>query len=264
MENFFKNLSYFAGKAGTVPRQLAIEIGRDSEYVSDIIHRRRLPDLEAIHAFAAALHVDVTELLRPRSGPPAPAYDPGRGWAEKLAEQILRSSIGDASRADDEPPTCDDVLNWWHSNGGRLREFDGFRSYVELFDPPDTAIMRPMPHRMGARSLAAREMHIDTAQQLQRSFDGSEPEVVLSVALAHANTLEGKPKLSYHSILIELSADELVKLNYSRLLLPVQDEDGRRYVMNYSRAVRRSRIDRGCSDAFAQARDRKPVFVGLE
>ena len=76
--------------------------------------------------------------------------------------------------------------------------------------------------------------------------------------------VEGQPKLSFHSILIDLSSGQLVKLCYFRLLLPVRDGDGQRYVMNYSKPVRRSEIGREYVDEFEPIHGGQPVFARLD
>lgn len=265
MAYFFGNLSRLMNEARIPPRQLSNEIGRDPDYVTDIIHQRRPPDLEAVYGLAEALRVDVADLLRPGPSFGFAARQPGRYWAEKVAEKVLATALDEnRHRTDFEPPTFDAVLNWWHVTGGVLTEMESFEQYVEIFSPPDTSAMRPVPRRMGGRSLAARELNISTVDQLDGIFRSSEPTVARSVAMAHAAVLEGQPQLSFHSILIDLSTGRLVKLSYIRLLLPVRDGDGQRYIMNYSKPVRRSEIGREHVDEFEPIHGGKPVLAGLD
>jgi hypothetical protein len=265
MSYFFGNLSRLIHEARIPPRQLSAEIGRDADFVTDVIHRRRPMDLEAVYALSEALKVDVADLLRPGASFGFAAREPGKYWAEKVAEKVLASALEDnRQRSEYEPPSFDAVLNWWHATGGLLTNIESFEQYVEIFSPPDEAALRPVPKRLGARSLAARELNISTVEQLSGIFENSEPAVARSVALAHAGVLEGQPKLSFHSILIDLSTGQLVKLSYFRLLLPVRDGDGQRYVMNYSKPVRRSEIGREHVDEFEPIHGGQPVLAGLD
>ena len=264
MSYFFGNLSRLMNEARITPRQLSTEIGREPDYLSDVIQRRRWPDLEAVYGIAEALKVDVADLLRPGPSFGFTARQPGKYWAEQLAEKVLAGALEESrQRTDFEPPTFDAVLNWWHSTGGLLTGIENFEQYVEIFSPPDSVAMRPVPKRMGRQSLAARELNISTVEQLDGIFESSEPAVARSVALAHAGVLEGQPKLSFHSILIDLSTGQLVKLSYMRLLLPVRDGNGQRYIMNYSKPVRRSEISREHVGELQPVHSGKPVLTGL-
>jgi hypothetical protein len=177
---------------------------------------------------------------------------------------VLAGALEQSRQSTDfEPPTFDAVLSWWHSTGGVLTGIENFEQYVEIFSPPDSAALRPIPRKMGRQSLAARELNITTVEQLDGIFESSEPAVARSVALAHAGVLEGQPKLSFHSILIDLSTGQLVKLSYMRLLLPVRDGDGQQYVMNYSKPVRRSEIGREHVGELKPVHGGKPVLTGL-
>ena len=265
MSYFFGNLSRLMIEARITPRQLSTEIGRSPDYVSDMIHRRDLPDLEAVYGMAEALKVDVADLLRPGPSFGFTARQPGKYWAEQVAEKVLAGALEESrQRADFEPPTFDAVLNWWHSTGGLLTGIEDFERYIEIFSPPDSVVMRPVPRRLGRQSLAARELNISTIEQLDGIFQNSEPAVARTVALAHAGVLEGQPKLSFHSILIDLSSGQLVKLSYMRLLLPVRDGDGQRYIMNYSKPVRRSEIGREHVDELEPVHRGEPVLSGLD
>lgn len=265
MSYFFGNLSRLMNEARITPRQLSNEIGRNPDFVSDIIHRRCSPDLEAVYGIADALRVDVADLLRPGPSFGFTARQPGKYWAEQLAEKVLASALDDSRQGREfEPPTFDAVLNWWHSTGGVLTELESFEQYVEIFSPPDGAAMRPVPTRIGKQSLAARELNISTVEQLDGIFKSSEPAVARSVAMAHADVLEGQPKLSCHSILIDLSSGQLVKLSYMRLLLPVRDGDGQKYVMNYSKPVRRCEVGREHLGELDTVHGGKPVLAGLD
>ena len=85
-----------------------------------------------------------------------------------------------------------------------------------------------------------------------------------SVALAHASVIDGQPRLSFHTITAEMSTGHLVKMNYMRLLLPVLDGDGQRYIMNYSKPVRRDEICREGVGEFEPIHRSQPVFASLD
>lgn len=261
---FFGNLARLLGDARMTPRQLSEAIGRAPDHVTELMRWRVSPDLETVYAIAEALRVDVADLLRPGPAFGISAADSRNYWAEKVAEQALASALADSRQATIEVPTIDAVLNWWHANGGVLTNMDSFDQYVEIFAPPDRVAMRPVPKRMGRRSLTARELNLSTVEQLNGVFENSEPAVGRSVALAHASVVEGDPKLTVHSIMIDMSDGRLVKLSYARLLLPVRDSDGQRYVMNYSKPMRRNEIGSEHVGEFEPVHGGQPVLSGLD
>lgn len=261
---FFGNLARLIGEARMTPRQLSDAIGREPDHVANLMRRRISPDLEAVYAMAEVLKVDVADLLRPGPSFGITADDSRNYWAEKVAEKVLAGALEESRQRTSEAPTLDAVLNWWHSTGGLLTDMEKLDQYVEIFDRPDTAQMRPVPVRMGKQSLAARELGISTVEQLQQVFESSEPGVRRLVAMAHSDVIGGQPKLSCHSILIDMSSGQLVKLSYVRLLLPVRDGEGQRYVMNYSKPFRRNEIGGEDVGEFEPVHRRQPVFAGFD
>src|SRR5690606_9193761 len=157
------------------------------------------------YAMAEVLKVDVADLLRPGPSFGITADDSRNYWAEKVAEKVLAGALEESRQRTFEAPTLDAVLNWWHATGGLLTDMEKLDQYVEIFDRPNTTDMRPVPLRMGKQSLAARELGISTVQQLDQVFESSEPGVRRLVAMAHADVVGGQPKLSFHSILIDMS-----------------------------------------------------------
>ena len=261
---FFGNLARLIGEARMTPRQLSQAIGREPDHVSDLMRRRISPDLEAVYAIAEALRVDVADLLRPGPSFGIAAEHSRNYWAEKVAEKVLAGALEESRQRTFEAPTFDAVLSWWHANGGLLTDMEKLEQYVEIFARPDTALMRPVPKRMGRQSLAARELNLTSIEQLEGIFEHSAPAVARAVALAHADVVDGQPRLSFHSILIDMFDGRFVKMTYIRLLLPVRDGDGQRYVMNYSKPVRRNEISSENVGEFEPVHSRQPVFAGLD
>src|SRR5690625_1049471 len=92
---FFGNLTRLIGEARLAPRQLSEAIGREPEFVSDLIKQRTSPDPDTLHAIAEVLKVDATELLQTEPLSRAP-IESGRGnWASKLAERALAGALAD-------------------------------------------------------------------------------------------------------------------------------------------------------------------------
>lgn len=239
---FFGNLTRLIGEARLAPRQLSEAIGREPEFVSDLIKQRTAPDPDTLHAIAEALEVEAQDLLWPEPPTDRPAPDSRSNWAERLAERMLANSIADEALDVVDLPTLDAVLQWWYMTGGLLKTLGHLVDHVQIYGPPDLARMRPEPVRMGPHSMVARELGISTLGELTEILARSSPEVLRDVAVAHAEVIDGEPSVSLHSILIDMAAGHIVKLGYARLLLPVHDGEGSCHVLNYSRLFRREEI----------------------
>ena len=261
---FFGNLIRLIQETGVSKRQLSLMIGRQQNYISNLLAQRSSPGLDAVYAIAEALKVDVADLLRPGPQFSVAAESGENFWVEKTAERVLAAALERSrERTAYEAPTFDSVLNWWHANNGVLTGLGLFEQYIEIFEPPDDTDMRPVPSRIGPQSLAARVLGISEPAHLEQIFSSSDPEVARSVAVAHRDVARGQPQLSCHSIMVNLAGGNVVQLSYNRLLLPVTDANGQRYVLNYSKPVRRSQIGREHLGELDTIHGGKPVLSGM-
>lgn len=264
LDFFFGNLSRLMGESGVSIRRLADDVGVSEDAVTDMIARRTTPSLEMVYGIADALKVDVADLLRP--GPQIGVTSDGSQnyRAERSVEQFLANELAKSrERAAHEAPTFDAVLSWWHTNEGRLTNLDGFSRFIELFEMPDRVEMKPKPTTIGAESLSSRELGRNSPELLSSIFESSGPDIARSIAEAHLEVIDGQPKLSVHTIFVNMSSGKLVKLTYSRLLLPVTDGSGDKFVMNYSKPIRRSEIGREQIDHLDSVHGRDPVITGI-
>ena len=264
LDFFFGNLLRLLNEAGMSKRRLAIELGMPEAALNDMLAQRTSPTLDIVYGIAGALKVDVADLLRPGPQIGVTAGGSDNYWVERTAEEFLTNELAKSrERASHEPPTFDAVLSWWHTNEGPMTGVDSFSQYIELFEPPDVDELWPRPMTIGSQSLGARELGHRDPDQLRRIFDTADPDVGRAVARAHLDAAGGQPRLSVHTILINLADGNVVKLSYARLLLPVSDGNGHTYVMNYSKPIRRSEIGREQVDHFEPAHGSKPVIAGL-
>lgn len=260
---FYGNLTRLMGEARLMPRELSIAIGREPEFVTNLIQRRVSPDLDTLHALAEVFKTDAADLLRPE-----PSLNLARrsrkDWAEKLAKQVLSSALADEPRELVNAPTLDAMLHWWYAGGGLLSALGNLTEHVQIYGRPDLIRMRPTPVRLGVNSMSARELGISTIIELVDVFERSDPNVLSQMAAAHSEVLDGKPNVSLHSILIDMSRGQIVKLSYAWMLLPVHDGEDGRYVMSYSRPFHRNEITSENAEGFPQADRSRPHFVSLD
>ena len=264
LDFFFGNLLRLLNEAGMSKRRLADEIGMPEAALNDMLAQRASPTLDIVYGLANALKVDVADLLRPGPQIGVTAGGSDNYWVERTAEEFLTNELAKSrERASHEPPTFDAVLSWWHTNEGRMTGVDSFSQYIELFEPPDVDELWPRPSVVGSESLASRELGPMDPQRLRDLFEASGVDVAQSVARAHLEVANGQPRLSVHTILINMTSGNVVKLSYARLLLPVTDGNGHTYVMNYSKPIRRSEIGREKLDHFEPGHGSKPVIAGM-
>ena len=264
LDFFFGNLLQLMTDAGMSKRQLSVAIGANDGYISDILAHRTSPHLETLYAIASVLKVDVADLLRPGPSFGVSSGDGKNYWVERTAEEFLASALTKSrDAASHEAPTFDSVLNWWHANDGMLTALDSIAQYIEIFEAPDEVEMRPRPYKIGRQSLASRELGLSGPEHLMKLLESSSPDVVRSVALAHMDVAGGQPKLSVHTVMANMSSGNVVEMIYNRLLLPCKDGNGQRYVVNYSKPVRRSEIGREQVHQFESRHRGKPVLSRL-
>lgn len=264
LDFFFGNLSRLMTEAGVSKRRLAADTGVPERAFIQMLARRTAPSLELVYGIADALKVDVADLLRPGPQIRLSAGGAENYWAERSAEQFLSDELAKSrEKTAHDAPSFDAVLSWWHTNAGRLTRLEGFAKYIELFELPDKTDMKPRPSTIGAESLSSRELGRNSPELLSSIFESSGPDIARSIARAHLEVVDGQPKLSVHTIFINMASGNVVKLTYSRLLLPVTDGNGHKYVMNYSKPIRRSEIGREKIDHFDPVHGRDPVITGL-
>lgn len=257
---FFGNLTRLIGEARIAPRQLSEAIGREPEFVSDLLARRAPPEPDVLSAIAEVLAVEKAELLRP--APDLSSRNSRQDWGRKLAERMLADSLAEEAPTD-AVPALDTVLQWWHMTGGKLSALGELVDHVQIYGPPDLARLRPSPIRCGPRSMMARELGIATLPELVETLSRSSPEVLRQIAIAHAEVIDGEPKIALRSILIDMAEGHVVKLGYARLLLPVHDGEGGCFVLNYCRLFRREEIASEGADGPRPANGDRPIFAGF-
>jgi len=264
LDFFFGNLLQLMTEAGMSKRQLSLAIGENDGYISDILADRTSPNLETLYAISSALNVDVADLLRPGPKFGVTSADRGNYWVERTAEEFLASALSKSrDAASHEAPTFDAVLNWWHANDGLLTALDSIAQYIDIYEAPDELEMRPRPYKMGRESLSSRELGLSGPEHMMKLFDGSSPDVVRAVAISHRDVCGGQPNFSVHTILFNLSSGNVVELIYNRLLLPCKDGNDHKYVVNYSKPVRRSEIGKEQLHEYEPRQERKAVFSRL-
>ena len=157
--------------------------------------------------------------------------------AERILSAVTRETYRKLARRGVKP-LLDDVLTWWHQQGGQLNNFDRLSEHVDLYVAPEAESSIPEPYRIGYNSLAAQSFGVKTAEHLRYLFTTFDKQLIERVRVAHVETKRGDPQLSIQEIDVQLPGHTFpLRFVYKRLLLPVHDTDGNEYILNYSQAL---------------------------
>ena len=232
--DFLHNLRRRIEASGRSESDISRQIGRARGYVSDLLRRRKIPNVLTARRLADALECRLEDLLEP-----GPAQSLPRGQASVLDELAARWR----ERASFDGPEINDVLGWAMRSDGRLVGDREIRDFTERFGAPDIARGRPTPIFLGRTSLAAREFGLRRAEELGHVFALAEPRLRASILAAQAKVLaEGKSDLARLSLELQVRPGLCVHLDYVRLLVRVEEADGRFSVLNYARPLRRAEL----------------------
>ncbi len=220
---------------------LSLEIGQGERYISNLLSSKSDPGYSSIIKICAALGLTPNQLAGLNDQISLVGDEIDNRIVSAHAERILTSVTREAHRKLSKRgtgPLLDDVLTWWHQQGGLLSNFDGLSHHVDLYHSPDPDAQLPQPYMIGDQSLAKVSFGIQSAEHLGQLFTTFDHNLTESVKLAHVETSKGDPQLSIQEIDVTLPNHSFpLRFNYKRLLLPVKDMQGNRYVLNYSQAL---------------------------
>jgi len=149
---------------------------------------REIP-FETVVRMSDSLHIPLS-FFAASSTLSSPSTVNANRW--KVAE-IANSERGACSRAGFSVST-DDVLDWYHKEGGILKNWEWFSDQVDLYHPiePTDKIMRPV--QIGKRSLTAERLMI-TGNRDFYQIVGSFEKKILDRAMSTHRSLQDAPYL---------------------------------------------------------------------
>ena len=133
--------------------------------------------------------------------------------------------------------TLDRFLNWWVSNNGRLENFEGVSTHVDLFAPPGRGSKTIDPVQIAPDSLATKSFASRNVDDLKQTLSGFSGACNRKLVDAHVEALDrGEPVIT-HPVLDETLRDGRPFVRqYRRVLAPVYVES-RVLVANYSEDI---------------------------
>lgn len=222
-------------------RSLSLEIGQGERYVSNLLSAKSDPGLSNVVKMCSALGITPNQIAGLDDQITLSGTEVDTRIVNAQAERILTAVSNEAHRKLSHRganPLLDDVLTWWHQQGGLLSNFDMLSEHVDLYVAPERDSSIPEPYQVGHNSLAARSFGIETAEHLRYLFTTFDHSLTESVRLAHVAATKGDPQLSVEEIDVALPGHRFpLRFTYKRLLLPVKDHNGQDYVLNYSQAL---------------------------
>jgi len=222
-------------------KSLSLEIGQGERYISNLLSSKSDPGYSSVVKICSALRITPNQIAGLNDQITLAGGEIDNRIVSTQAERILTAVTREAHRNLSQRsahPLLDDVLTWWHQQGGVLSNFDGLSEHVDLYLAPAPNSNLPEPYKIGHRSLAAISFGIQTAKHLRYLFTTFDETLCQSVRLAHVETMRGDPQLSIQEIDVMLPGHNFpLRFTYKRLLLPVKDTQNNRYVLNYSQAL---------------------------
>jgi transcriptional regulator with XRE-family HTH domain len=241
MQDFHERLKDYIRQSDYDYKSLSLAIGQGERYISNLLSTKSDPGYSNVIKLCAALGVTPNEIagLKDQLTLSGGVLDSRiiAAQAERILDAVTKETYRKLSRRGVKP-LLDDVLTWWHQQGGRLSNFDRLAEHVDLYIAPGPDAQIPEPYKLGESSLAAESFNIQSADHLRFLLTRFDHELVEKVQLAHKDAAQGEPKLSIEEIEVQLPGHTFpLRFNYKRLLLPVTDERGYSYVLNYSQAL---------------------------
>ncbi len=133
--------------------------------------------------------------------------------------------------------SIDDVLKTWTETDGLMTRFDeDLVRHVVVFRPPEE--QKPVVHAVGEESLTNELLLTKGEEGLQAMIDRSETFLTEQVASSHFKALQGVPILTIESGRHVWAGGVSAVIDYARLLLPVRDENGQMFIVNFSKKIR--------------------------
>lgn len=222
-------------------KSLSLQIGQGERYISNMLSSKSDPGYSSVIKICSALGITPNQIAGLNDQITLAGGEIDNRIVTAQAERILTAVTREAHRklsTRGARPLLDDVLTWWHQQGGVLSNFDTLSEHVDLYLAPGPDSRLPEPYKIGAQSLATQSFGIQTAEHLRYLFTTFDENLSESVRLAHVEATRGDPQLSIQEIDVMLPGHSFpLRFTYKRLLLPVQDTEGNQYILNYSQAL---------------------------
>lgn len=201
--------------------RLSTDAGLDRRYLSQLRRKRTDMTLSSFLRLCRAADVAPSDLF---------------GASEAATVSSLGAEGLSRARVRVDASTVDDLLDVWSDSKGHIEALNQrLLDEVVIFSPPRQK--QPVPVAVGRNSFAATLLEEKTPESLSRMIRNSQRMLVHRVAESHLAALQGKPILTIESGKYVWSGGVTAVVDYVRLLLPLRDAAGKRYILNYSKQI---------------------------
>ncbi len=230
-------------KFGGNRAKLSRALDMSPNYISTILNTKASPSWDIAVRIARELEVSLAYLAGTTSQP----FDltdlsndgPITDQAMKFFDQIA-GSLREAAVVRGEEPTIDDMMARWYKYGRQMSGYDQIKEWFDVYRAPSDRSNRIEVLRMGSNSLASRTLGGSNLKSLQYALDEVRDNDLQKRLLAsYQNAAEGHPVLSEESLnVLAPGHAEQIRMDYLRLLLPVEVDSGEQAIISYSKPLR--------------------------
>lgn len=230
----------YAGNRAKLSRALDLS----PNYVSTMLSNQSSPSWDIAVKLARELEVSLAYLAGTTSQPfdvtDLGADGPITEQAMKFFDQIS-GSLRQAAMLRGQEPTVDDMMLRWFKYGHRLSGFEQIIEWFDLYKAPTANSNRIEVLRVGKSSLAARTLGVSNKENLQYALDEvRDTELQKRLLAAYRRAAKtGQPILSEEALNVMAPGHaEQIRLDYVRLLLPVESDNDGTVLISYSKPLR--------------------------
>ena len=236
MDLFRERLACAIKQSGLSQRKISASIGKSPGYLTNVLNGNSTPSIEVISTLCHLLKVSPNYLC---------GYDHGLflKTSEKAFEEPAERIIGElmqvvAARLESNEPTFEDILFWLESKQGVIGNMPSFDKYIVLHDIPKSRDQTINAVKIGENSLTAKMFQTTSPDNFYKWMKSLPEKVNQQLKISYKNVAETDPKLSLEKLTFRSEQNaELVTVKYIRLLYPVTDGVGNKYILNFSKAL---------------------------
>ena len=219
---------------------LGLAIGKSRGYIPGLLKGDSLPSISVLAEISSCLGHTPNYFLgfdsEMRVEQTSEKSDYLSHQAERVVNQLLTAAMNRLC-LEDNSPSIEDVIFWWRQGDGALGNMDAFSDKFDLFYIPDPNDQTLVPHKVGGDSLAANCLHTTSPEKLSHFLDtldvSGRRELVKSYYEARH-----KISLTDHVVTVDMPGiPKAFDLAYFKLMLPVSDAAGHKYILNYSKKM---------------------------
>ncbi|MEM6623849.1 MAG: hypothetical protein AAF674_16595 [Pseudomonadota bacterium] len=236
---FLARLDLAIKQSGKSRRQVSIEAkGPDKpRAVSNMFSQQTLPGAAFLSALCVVLDVSPSYLLGLDGTTTVRSLDDGNVLKE--ASTLLNRAVEIAEfrlMGRDTPPTIDALISWWRKNDKRLTNIGDIGRHLDIYRPPGATETSVFPLQLGTDSLAARTLRSKETPVLSEFLWRLPQDVLDRVTESHVKAADtGNFQLTTEDLHAPLPTGTIIQMQYDRLILPFEGEDGRKLTLCYAR-----------------------------